>query len=142
MKKEFPEITSFGTLFAFAQAFEESLVAMSEEVIGRGGEKADAASRAHKRHSKRLGQLERLRRERLNEVVLQPLSGMERERYVPDLSCPGEASGAAAALAAAEEKAALFLDEAAEKAGSVLGGVERTLRKLAAESRELAASLR
>ncbi len=142
MKQDFPEITSFGTLFAFAQALEEGLIRMSEEASTKGGPKAAEAGQAHKKHAKRAKQLERLRRERLNEVVLQPLEGMNRDAYAPDLCCPEDASGSALALAKAEEKAALFYEEAAEKAKSVLGGMERTLKKLAAESRELAASIR
>lgn len=141
MSETFPEITSFGTLFAFAQALEEGLLALSEQAASRGPEAGEVAARAQKRHHKRVKQLERLRRERLNEVVLQPLAGVNSADHIPDLSCPEDPAKAREALAAAERKAAAFYEEAAEKARSVLGGVDKTLLKLAGESRDLAAAL-
>ncbi len=140
---DFPELTSFGLLFKFAIVTERAaaelagLAAERDECADRQSELADCAGR----HGKRGEQLERIRRERLNEVVLQRIDGMDRAKYVPVLDLPpgGQAMERIIAL---EESAARFYDDAAAIAANVLAGVEKTLRRLARENRSLAASLR
>ena len=96
------------------------------------------------RHTKRGEHLARLRRERLNEVVLQTITGMERAQYIPVLDLPEDADAGQTltALAALEERAVSFYTDGGRIAADVLAGVEKTFRKLARESGELAAALR
>ncbi len=143
MAVEFPELTSFGTLFIYAGALEEALGALAT----RAAEVApDAAGKtlktAIKKHGKRATQLANMRRERLNEVVLQPLTGMDRADYLLAEELPAEPAAALAALADAEETTARFYDDAAALGGDVLMGVDKTFRKYGKQSRQWATSLR
>ena len=141
---DFPELTSFGPLFGFAVALEQNVAelatAASELEVG---ETAQAAlARSARKHTKRARELENLRRERLNEVVLQPLTGMAREDYLPPTELPLDPAGALATVADADEAAATFYDRAAELGSDVLMGVDKKFRKLAKESRKLADAVR
>ncbi len=144
MSDNFPELTSFGTIFLFAQALEDNAAALAEAAAARPDCAAWAAplGKAAKKHAKRGRELQRLRRERLNEVVLQPIGGLDRDEYLPPTALPADATGAVAAVAAADEVTARFYEAAAVLAANALGGMDRKLRKLANESRELAEALR
>lgn len=128
MSTEFPELTSFGTVILFAQALESRAADLAQ-----GIEEAKAA----RLHTKRGKRLELLRKERLNEVVLQPLSGLDRAEYLP----PEDAVGAEG-LALLEDSVARFYRDALTHAADVLGGLERTFDRFARESEDLAARLR
>jgi len=128
MSNEFPDLTSFGTVILFAQAREGRAAQLAGEV----GE-----AKAARLHAKRAKRLELLRNERLNEVVLQPLTGMDRAEYLP-----AEGLAGAAGLATLEEITARFYRDALEHAAEVLGGLERTFDRFARESENLAATLR
>ncbi len=128
MSSEFPELTSFGTVILFAQALE----ARAGSLAGEVGE-----PKAARLHTKRAKRLELLRRERLNEVVLQPLTGLDRAEYLP-----AEGLSGAAGLATLEDTTARFYRDALEHAADVLGGLERTFDRFARESDKLAAALR
>lgn len=134
---DYPDLTSFGTVMEFALTLEADLAS----AITSAGAAYPYAAETSKKHEKRRQQLERLRRERLNEVVLQPVSGMERAEFEPH-PIPAEAGDALQRLAANEERAAAFYDCAAGVAVNVLGGLDRTFRKMAAENRCFAAELR
>ena len=146
MASEFPELTSFGTLFRFACALEEAAGRMAGSLAALDACAAwrevllDCAAR----HAKRGRDLERLRRERLNEVVLQAISGMDRADYVPTADVPADAAAphCLEALASVEESAARLHEDGARVAAGVMPGLDRPLQRLARESRDLAASLR
>jgi len=144
MSQQFPELTSFGTIFLFAQALEENTLALAEAAALR----PDCAAwsgplkKAARKHGKRGRELQRLRRERLNEVVLQPISGLARDEYLPPTELPENAVDAVATVAAADEVTARFYEAAAAMAANALGGMDRKFRKLAKESLALAGALR
>lgn len=145
MTVNFPELTSFGTLMKFAIALEEvtaDLTRMAAE--GQSGSAvAEALQRAATKHAKRHEQLEQMRRERLNEVVLQPIHGLDREAFLPPTSLPTTSlADIVETVAAAEDVSAKFYDEAASVASNVLSGLDKTFRRLAKENRALAESLR
>ena len=138
MSSEFPELTSFGTVILFAQNLESRAAAVAAAALEQGGGViGDTLKKAGRLHGKRGKRLELLRRERLNEVVLQPVAGLEREEYIP----PSDAAGVAG-LALLEDCAARFYRDALKEAADVLGGLERTFERFARESEELAARLR
>jgi len=139
-----PELTSFGTLFKFALALEGVAAQQAEQAAANPAcaARRDQLAVCARKHAKRVRELERLRRERLNEVVLQPISGMERARYLPPTDLPEGGEEIVNQIAALEEMVARFHDDAAEIAANVLTGMDRKLRKLAEESRKLAAGLR
>jgi len=96
-----------------------------------------------KRHTRRIGDLERLARERLNEVTLQPLSGMAREEYLPATELPaGDGDAIVSALAELEEGSARFYGDSAERALNLLGGLDRTFKRFVKEDTKRAQKLK
>lgn len=145
MAADFPEMSSFGTLLKFAQGLEETAAALEEQAAQSpacAAHQAALAPMAHK-HARRMQELERLARERLNEVVLQPLSGMVREEYLPPTALPeGDGASVLSVLATLEETSARFYGDAAQRAVDVLGGLDRTFKRFAKEDTKRAAKLK
>jgi hypothetical protein len=141
MEASFPELTSFGTLVKFAVALEGVAAEFSARASEQCDPHSDLLKTQARKHNQRAQELERLRQERLNEVVLQPISGMDRAEYVPALDLPADAAGVISAITGLENHVARFYEDAADNAANVLTGVDRKLRKLAAESRKFAAAL-
>ena len=143
MAGPFPELSSFGTLFIYAVALEDELgkLAARTAELDVPAPAAATLKTALKKHGKRGTQLAHMRRERLNEVVLQPLTGMDRADYLPPTELPTDPAAALAALAGAEETAARFYDDAAALGGDVLMGVDKTFRKYSRQSRTWASQL-
>lgn len=142
---EFPELTSFGTLLKFALALEETAAELARAA---GADDRCAPWRDHLagcagKHDRRAKQLERLRRERLNEVVLQRIEGLNGADYAPTIDTSKEKSAEQmiAEIVGVEDAVARFYDDAADIAANVLGGVTKTFKKLARESRLLAGAL-
>ncbi len=136
MSTEFPELTSFGTVILFAQALESAAADLASAAM-EAGDTGDAVKKAARLHTKRGKRLEFLRKERLNEVVLQPLTGLDRAEYLP----PEDLSGVSG-LATLEDVTVRFYRDALTRAVDVLGGLERTFERFARESEDLAARLR
>lgn len=147
MTASFPELTSFGTLLTFAYSLEETAAELAEHAAEceECSVWREDLENCAKRHRKRSTQMERIRRERLNEVVLQPIYGMERDRYIPQtdvLSDCQDAKNPMDTVVSVEETVSSFYEDSANYAQNVLSGVERTFRKLARESASLAEMLR
>ncbi len=143
MAAEFPEISSFGTLLKFALALEETAAALETQAAATLSEHQAALEAMAQKHTRRKNDLERLARERLNEVTLQPLSGMSRDEYVPPTTLPdGDETALLDALSTLEEGAARFYGDSAERAVNLLGGLDRTFKRFAKEDRKRAAKLK
>lgn len=141
MAEQFPELTSFGTIFIFAQALEDNVAALAQAALD-GGDCASAESAlktSAKKHAKRSRELANMRRERLNEVVLQRIDGMDRAEFLPPTELGDDPT---VAVAEADEVTARFYEAAADVAAGVLGGMDRKFRKLAKKSREMAGAVR
>jgi hypothetical protein len=145
MTAEFPEITSFGTLLKFALALEQTAAALEGEAAGHPACAAHASTLQSfaERHTRRLGDLERLQRERLNEVILQPLGGMVADEYRPPQALPsGDDAVVLGALAELEERSARFYGDSAERAVNLLGGLDRTFKRFVKEDAKRAQALK
>jgi len=143
---KFPELSSFGTLLNFAQALEQTVESFALEAAQREDcvsfkEKLEATAKRHQKRNKKLG---RLRQEQLNEVVLQPLEGMNRADYLPKEGLPpeGNTKETIEVITQAEEVISRFYLDAASIAENVLGGLPRTFKKQAEQSLEIAAELK
>jgi hypothetical protein len=144
MTDNFPELTSFGTLMKFALALEQATKELAQTAASSDtcSPWTEQLERSAKKHGKRYQELERMRRERLNEVVLQPISGMDRAAYVLPTSLPAtSAHDIIAIVTEAEQVAARFYDDAAVIASNVLSGLDKTFKRLARENRDLAHAL-
>ena len=92
-----------------------------------------------KKHAKRSKRVQRIRRERMNEMVLQPLEGVDSKQYIPDVEL-GEDT--LEKLIELEDNIARFYIDAAEYGANVLHGIDRTFKKFAKESNSAASSLK
>lgn len=141
MARTFPELTTIGALFRFAAALEQAALDALEGAEAKTEDEAlkGKLARVVKKRKRRVDELERARREKLNETVLEPLMDMPADPYIPDV--PEELDGldAAALIALAvtiEEKTILFYDDAMDKAGTVLAEVKRLFARFQKESRK------
>ncbi len=138
-----PELTNFGSLVRYALELESSTAAFYRAAVTilRGGRGADLAGTLAQQHEGRRSLLERTRQQKLNEMVLEPISGLDGARYVYDarLRDAGEIRGRAVGI---EETAGRFYSESAVVAKSLLTEAARTFRKLADENLQNLARIR
>lgn len=130
-----PELTNFGSLVRYALEVEASSAALyraAAELL-RGGPGSDLARELADQHEGRRRLLERTRQQKLNEMVLEPISGLDGTRYVvdADLAKPLEIRRKAVDI---EETAGRFYSESAVVARSLLTEAARTFQKLAEEN--------
>ncbi len=138
-----PELTNFGSLVRYALELESSTATLYRAAVtflgtARG---SDLARELAAQHEDRRRLLERTRQQKLNEMVLEPISGLDGGRYVYDagLRSGAEVRGQALRI---EETAGRFYSESAEVARSLLTEAARTFRKLADENARNAARIR
>ena len=111
------EINSFGTVMKFALDGEAAILETLDRAKNAAGPADQAAlidevSRACR---KNLKQVERSRRENVNEMILEPISGLDPADYrLPDLD-PAGAAGLTGYLAGALEALTRYYADAAEK---------------------------
>lgn len=145
MAFDFPELNTIGALFRFAGVLEQVAIAVLERAADASdASKAEGLRRMATKHRQRAEELDRARREKLNETVLEPLMDMPRAPYVP--AVPGDLAtlDAAAATALArdvEQRSARFYGDAADKAGAVLAEVKRLFVRYQKEAAKNAAAV-
>ncbi len=138
-----PELTTFGSLLRFAVELEAATAAFYESalsVLPPDGPWALARELAAQ-HANRRSLLERTRQLKLNEMVLEPVSGLDGGRYVFD-STPAPRDSVVSRALDLEGTAERFYNESAAVAKSLLTEAARTFRKLAEENGRNAARLR
>lgn len=135
-----PELTTFGALVRFAFGLEESARQLCER--GAAEAKDDQAQGLFRQlardHSGRHALLERVRREQLNELILEPIHDLRGEDYAIgaeglDGVTPRDLIGA---LRAEERRAERFYLDSARVAKSILAEVSRTFEKLGRQNAE------
>lgn len=130
-----PELTNFGSLVRYALLLEASSAALyrtAAEMLGEGPG-ASLARELAEQHESRRALLERTRQQKLNEMVLEPISGLDGGRYVIDAHLQAAAEVRDKALGV-EEVAGRFYGESAVVARSLLTEAARTFEKLADEN--------
>ncbi len=130
-----PELTNFGSLIRFALELEASSSAFYDAAakLLEADHPVRLARDLAAQHEGRRRLIERTRQQKLNEMVLEPITGLDGRRYVFDaaVSARGEVFGKALA---AEQAGKLFYGESSEVAESLLTEAARTFRKLADEN--------
>lgn len=138
-----PELTNFGSLIRFALELEAATSAYYAKAAANPAmeRQADLFRTLATEHEDRRRLLEQTRQQKLNEMVLEPVTGLDGARYAVDASVgpPAETVQRASRL---EEVAALFYGETSVVAQSLLTEAARTLRKLADENVRNLARLR
>lgn len=135
---EFPECTTFGAVIRFALELEKGAAAVCEELskdpaLASASETFKALAEAHKRRG---DLLENTRREKLNEMILEPVQDLKRENYLIDTHVPKGVDVKAAARFAAkiEETSGKFYTDAAKVAKTLLAEAARIMDRLAKEN--------
>ncbi len=138
-----PEITNFGSLIRHAIALEAASGGFYQAAtrLLTPGPAAETAAELAAQHEARRGLLERTRQQKLNEMVLEPITGLDGTRYAydADVHVASEIREKAIAL---EEVAALFYRESASVASALLTEAARTFRKLGEENERNLAKVR
>jgi len=127
-----PELTTFASLIRYALEMEDASARFYEALAGQTADAAlkEAAGLLAKDHRERRKVLERARQQYLNEVILEPITGLDGRTYVIDASPPSpEEVGEKALLL--EETAGRFYSDSAAVAEALLAEAARTFRKLA-----------
>jgi hypothetical protein len=135
----FPELTTMGALFRFAAVLEQAALDTLELAETKVAEEAmkTQLSRLVAKRRRRVDELERARREKLNETVLEPLMDMPSEPYIPEIPADLDAVDGAELVALAahiEGKTVSFYGDSIDKAGAVLAEVRRLFARFQKES--------
>lgn len=138
-----PELTNFGSLIRFAIELESETAAFygTAARLLDAGPSARLALELAAQHEGRRDLLVRTRQQKLNEMVLEPITGLDGRRYVFDATA-GERAEAIPKALALEEVARRLYAEASVVAASLLTEAARTFRKLADENGRNLAALR
>lgn len=138
-----PELRNFGSLIRYALELESASASQYTSVAALLGEgpAADLARELEEQHEGRRRLVARTRQQTLNEMVLEPIIGLNGARYIFDASVVTPASARPKAIAI-EEVAALFYTESSVVAKFLLTEAARTFAKLADENRRNIARIR
>lgn len=135
---EFPECTTFGSVIRFALELERAAMAVYDDLAGRpdlapAAESFKALSAAHK---KRSDVLEHTRREKLNEMILEPIQDLDGSKYKIETKVPDgvDMAGAKAFSAKMEGVSGSFYLDASTVAKFLLAEAARILEKMGKES--------
>lgn len=138
MEYEFPECNSFGTVIRFGLELERVATDIYDELsknskLVAGAETFKALSAVHK---KRGDLLEYTRREKLNEMILEPIQDLDAKKYIIDTKVPKGVDIKAAARFAAgiEEKSSMFYIDSSKIAKNLLSEGARILERMAKEN--------
>jgi len=134
------ELNTFGALIRFAMDLERRAGEFYRN-LASGVQHASAAnlfSEHVREYARRLRLLEDIRQRNINEVLLEPISGMDSESYVFATNFDGRLDIAVALDAAldVETKIREFYNNSLQAAGLVLGEVGRVFRRFSDENRE------
>jgi hypothetical protein len=138
MDYEFPECNSFGTVIRFGLELERAAMNIYDELsrdakLAAGAETFKALSVVHK---KRGDLLEYTRREKLNEMILEPIQDLDAKKYIIDTKVPKgvDIKAAARYVAGMEEKSSMFYFDSSQVAKNLLSEGARILEKMAKEN--------
>ncbi len=134
---EFPECTTFGSVIRFALELERAAMAVYDDLAGRpdlapAAESFKALSAAHK---KRSDVLEHTRREKLNEMILEPIQDLDGSKYMIETNVPDgiDMAGAKAFSANMEDVSSSFYLDASKVAKFLLAEAARILERMGKE---------
>lgn len=135
---EFPECTTFGSVIRFALELERGAAGVYQELadnpdLSGAAESFRSLSAAHK---KREGILEHTRREKLNEMILEPIQDFDSQQYIIETRVPEgvDMKGAVEFASEMEAKSASFYFDSSKVAKSLLAEAARILDSMGKES--------
>ena len=138
VEAEFPECRTFGSVIRFSLELEKVASAVYDELASNAGlapaaETFKSLSAAHK---KRGDLLEHTRREKLNEMILEPIQDLNREDYLVPTELPASLDLKSAAQFASriEETSAKFYVDSSKVAKMLLAEAARIMDRLGKEN--------
>ena len=135
---EFPECTTFGAVIRFALELEKGAAAAYEELAANSGLStgAETFKSLAALHKKREQLLEHTRREKLNEMTLEPIQDLDGSKYIIDAEVPDgiDVKAAVGFASAIEERSAGFYAESSKVAKPLFAEAARILDKLGKEN--------
>jgi len=145
VEAEFPECRTFGSVIRFSLELEKVASAVYDEMAANAGlasaaETFKALSAAHK---KRTDLLEHTRREKLNEMILEPIQDLNRDDYMIPTEIPGSLDVKSAAQFASkiEETSSRFYSDSSKVAKMLLAEAARIMDRLGKENMSFKAKL-
>jgi hypothetical protein len=143
--RAFPDIVNFGSAFRYAIEAELATadLATAAAALAPDEEWRETLEQAAKTHQTRERKLTEARQE-VNEMILEPLSGIDGSRYLSAIAAEPATSWPeiGAQLLQAEEDLAAFHSDFVDRAGDVLAACCRVFTKAAKQEREAADDLR
>ncbi|OGS57053.1 MAG: hypothetical protein A3K60_08185 [Euryarchaeota archaeon RBG_19FT_COMBO_56_21] len=132
---EFPECTTFGSVVRFALELEKGAAGVYEE-LAKAVPSAALFKELAAAHKKRGGMLENMRQQKLNEMILEPIQDMEREKYIIDTKVPkvSDAKQAAKVVMKIEETSSKFYTDASKSAKSIMAEAYRFMDKMSKDN--------
>ena len=107
------ELRTFGAILSFALALEERAAAFYEAAAQATGD--DAYQSLARRARRRVARVERARREGVNEMILEPIEGLDGDSYALGADTLGGAASWEFRAARLQDEAARFYRAAAAK---------------------------
>jgi hypothetical protein len=138
VEADFPECTSFGSVIRFALELEKVSAAVYDELADKQclASAHDAFKALSAAHRKRSDILEHTRREKLNEMILEPIQDLDSSSYVIETDVPDgvDMAGAKALAGKIEETSSRFYLDSSKTAQSLLAEAARILEKMGKEN--------
>jgi rubrerythrin len=138
VEAEFPECTTFGSVIRFALELEKVAVATYDDLAAKpalapAAESFKALSQAHR---KRSDVLEHTRREKLNEMILEPIQDLDGKKYVVETQVPDgvDLADAKAFAAKMEDTSSRFYLDSSKIAKYLMAEAARILERMGKES--------
>ena len=142
---EFPECTSFGSVIRFALELEKAASNVYDELAERPNlaSAQESLKALAETHRKRSELLEHTRREKLNEMILEPIQDLDSTNYVVETEVPDglDMAGAKAFAGKIEEISSRFYVDSSKTAQSLLAEAARILDKMGKENEAIKAKL-
>jgi len=135
---KFPEMKTFSSVIRYSLCLEEAL----EEFYKSAAQCLPAAAGEFQKladiHRARYELLEDTRQQKLNEMILEPVCGLERDEYLPDVDIENEADLVRKAVKA-EENAGKFYTHLSDAARELSREASKVYLRMAKENEKLKA---
>jgi hypothetical protein len=131
-KSKFPEIKTFSSVIRYSLSLEEEM----ENFYREGAREKSGMEELADAHKKRYQLLEETRQQKLNEMILEPISGIDREAYIPELEATGGSDLISVAIKA-EELSRDFYNDLTETAKELSREASKVYKKMAKENGKL-----
>jgi rubrerythrin len=136
------ELRTFGAVLRFAMELEARAEELYNNLVSRIGDEdpkaAELFTKYSREHSRRHRMLEEIRQRNINEVLLEPISGIESGTYTINTDTPGKADSLKAVNVArdTEEKTASFYADTYKVGRAALGEAATAFKRFQQQNRE------